>query len=72
MANHRVQPSPALCGEATKLKDFQQVLNEQRQKHLQDFKDWRSAFQPLWLVARLMKSHMHFMTALTLEMRFKA
>lgn len=68
---HRFQPSPALHGEATKPTGFEQVLNEQRQKHLQDFRNWRSAFQPLWLVAKSMKSHRHFMTALTLEMQFK-
>lgn len=71
-AKRRVQPSPGLRGEGTKPKDFQHILNEQRQKHLQDFRNWHSAFQPLWDIAQSINNHKQFMTALTLEMRFKA
>jgi hypothetical protein len=53
-ATRRVQLSPAPRGKVTKPMDFQRVLNEQRQKFIEDFRNWRYAFQPLWLDSQSM------------------
>jgi hypothetical protein len=51
---------------------FQHVLNVQRKKHLEDFRNWRSAFQPLWLHSQSKIDQRQHMAALSTELRFKA
>jgi hypothetical protein len=59
-AKRRIKPAPP------------KVLKEQREKFLEKFRNWRFAFQPLWLDSQSTVNNKNFMTALALELRFKA
>lgn len=71
-AKRHVQLSPMSHGAVMKPTDFRRGLTEQKQRFLEDFRNWRNAFQPLWRASQSISGSKNFMTAVALEMRSKS
>ncbi len=70
--DRRAQPTQGLSRDSLDLLQLQKAFLKQREQHLKGFRQWRLAFQPLWVHSRTPAGQKDFAAATSLELRFKS